>query len=184
MARSKGDRVSRPPERCPDRTARRRMPQPDAALLAYRREQLPVPAERHVAHGALMTSQKLENPSGPLNRAEQNRPSFRSRARSLRLEAEQQGQIEPLILLSFGAAHECAGGVEELPLIRRQEALPPFGPLLRGGEPGAAVQHSRVTVVPHPLTRVVREAAMDLKSLSILVEPAPQQRPLANKGLV
>ena len=58
------------------------------------------------------------------------------------------------------------------------------GPLARAGQPDAAVQRTFVALEGFPLIRVVRDLAMEVKTLAILGEPLLQSGPFLDERLV
>src|SRR5947209_6545504 len=77
-----------------------------------------------------------------------------------------------------------AARIEKLAFRRRKCGLSLLRPLLRSVQPGAAIELAGIALEPEPFLRVVGETAVDLQALAVLVEPAPEQRPLTDQRFV
>ena len=77
--------------------------------------------------------------------------------------------------------HAC---IEKRPLQFVQLEFIALAPLHRLHQPGAAIQHVLVAVRPLPVLRSFSEAAMQLQSRPIPVDPFAQPRPPANQGFM
>ena len=88
-------------------------------------------------------------------------------------------QLRPALALGLGDAR-----VEERPLGRVQRVLAPLRPFECGAEPGAAVEVRGIAPRGLPDARGVTEPPVQAQALAVLLEPAPQGRPLADQHLV
>src|SRR5207245_872763 len=93
-------------ERRPGLPTLRNIPQPNATVVADRRELLAVGAEGDVVHRTDRTAKEAQDPARSLCGGQQERAPERSRMRPLRLESKEQREVEPLAELSLRALHE------------------------------------------------------------------------------